>query len=94
MATVSVSLTPYLNLSGNSGVAAFALLRDSVVVQFGNGDIYLYGPQHPGERHVEHMKELAVSGHGLSTYISRVVRDDYEAKSITAPEAPDPYRRH
>ena len=50
MPTVSVSLTPYLNLSGNSQVAAFALLRDSVVVQFGNGDIYLYGPQHPGPR--------------------------------------------
>lgn len=83
MPTVSVSLTPYLNLSGNSGVAAFALLRDSVVVQFGNGDIYLYGPQHPGPRHVERMKHLAIVGRGLSTYISRVVRDDYEARSVT-----------
>lgn len=81
MATVSVSLMPYLNLSGKSGVAGFALLRDSVVVQFGNGDIVLYGPQHPGAEHVEHMKELAIAGHGLSSYIRRVVRDDYEAKS-------------
>lgn len=94
MATVSVSLTPYLNLSGDSGVAAFALLRDSVVVQFGNGDIYLYGPQHPGADHVEHMKTLAVAGHGLSTYISRVVRNDYEARSAAAPETPDVHRRH
>ena len=84
MATVSVSLTPYLNLSGTSRVVAFALLRDSVVVQFGNGDIYLYGPQHPGARHVERMKQLAVSGRGLSSYISRVVRDDSEARSVDA----------
>ncbi len=94
MATVSVSLTPYLNLSGDSGVAAFALLRDSVVVQFGNGDIYLYGPQHPGAEHVEHMKALAVAGHGLSTYISRVVRNDYEARSAAASEMPGAHRRH
>ena len=94
MPTVSVSLTPYLNLSGNSGVAAFALLRDSVVVQFGNGDIYLYGPQHPGAEHVEHMKELAVAGRGLSTYISRVVRDDYEARSASPPEPDDARYRH
>ena len=94
MATVSVSLTPYLNLSGSSGVSAFALLRDSVVVQFGSGDIYLYGPQHPGADHVEHMKQLAVSGRGLSTYISRVVRDDYEARSLVAPEMPGQHRRH
>ena len=94
MATVSVSLAPYLNLSGNSGVAAFALLRDSVVVQFGNGDIYLYGPQHPGAEHVERMKQLAIRGEGLSSYIRRVVHNDYEARSMAASETPGSHHRH
>ena len=48
-------------------------------------DIYLYGPQHPGPRHVERMKELAIVGRGLSSYISRVVHNDYEARSVGEP---------
>lgn len=94
MNAVTVSLTPYLNLGGESEVVAFALLRDSIVLQFRNGEIYLYGPQHPGVEHVERMKELAVVGSGLGRYITREVRDDYEASSIDLGGRPSSRRRH
>lgn len=89
MRTVSSlpTLTRYRNRSGDSGVVAFALLDDGIIVQFRGGATYLYGPRRPGQYHVGKMKSLAIAGRGLSTYISRYVRDKYE-EQLDAGEPP------
>lgn len=68
----------YGNLDGDSGVVAYRLFPDRIWVKFRGGDIYEYGPLRPGPRKVETMKRLARSGRGLSTFISRHVRENYE----------------
>jgi hypothetical protein len=65
------TMQPYRNLAGNSGVAAFDILRDGIIVRFVNGGIYLYDEHTPGREYVEEMKRLARLGRGLSSYISR-----------------------
>jgi len=70
----------YRNLSGNSGVVAFALAHDAILVEFEDGGIYLYNRESAGRERVERMKRLALEGRGLSTYIARHVRDGYAAK--------------
>jgi hypothetical protein len=71
----------YRNLSGTSGVTAFEIRKDSIVVRFKDGDEYLYNHQAPGREQVEHMKLLAQTGRGLSTYISRTIRNHYAQKT-------------
>ena len=73
-------MTPYRNLSGDSGVVAYELRESAIVVRFRNGDAYLYSHRRPGRTDVERMKHLAVAGRGLSGYIATEVRDRYEDK--------------
>lgn len=73
-------MKPYKNLSGNSGVLAYEIGEDYIKVKFRDGDVYLYNYSVTGKFNVERMKELAEEGKGLSTFISRNVRDDYTAK--------------
>lgn len=70
----------YKNLEGNSGVSFYAMDEDSIAVVFSNGAKYLYDHKKPGKRQVEKMKTLAKNGKGLSTYISRYVKDNFAAK--------------
>lgn len=69
----------YRNLSGNSGVLAYAVGPTSITVRFRNGDTphYLYDYASTGEQHVEAMKLLAHYGRGLSTYIAQHVQGRY-----------------
>src|SRR4051812_48302287 len=86
-ALAEISGRPYLRgmryeLYGNrgeSGVKAYAITQDSIRVKFSDGT-YLYNYARPGRTDVEQMKTLARRGHGLSTYISRNVKDRYAAK--------------
>ena len=73
-------LIPYGNRSGDSGVRAYALLADGIVVQFHAGALYFYGPGRPGAATVKQLKALAQQGRGLSTYISQHVAGNFEAK--------------
>lgn len=73
-------MTPYRNRSGSSGVTAYAILDEAIIVQFSNDTAYLYGPSRPGRHHVGRMKSLAMSGRGLGGYITRFVRDKYETR--------------
>jgi hypothetical protein len=73
-------LTPYRNRNGNSGVAAYALLDDGIVVRFVDGVTYRYGPAQPGRHHIGQMKSLALAGRGLGGYIRRYVREKYEER--------------
>ena len=70
----------YLNVSGDSGVTRYDMGPDFIRVQFQDATIYVYDHACPGKHHVDRMKELAASGRGLGTYISRCVRKAYARK--------------
>ena len=70
-------MTRYKNLSGRSGVTAYELGDDYIALQFHDGRVYIYDSDHPGQKHVEQMKKLAVSGSGLTTYLNKYVRDNF-----------------
>lgn len=67
----------YRNLSGNSGVVAYAIGDDSIAVEFQDGVVYLYTSRSTGAANVREMQRLALAGRGLSSFIARVVRDAY-----------------
>ncbi len=73
-------MQPYANLSGNSGVVAYEIRADSVIVEFTDGWLYSYTYRSAGADNIERMKELAASGRGLSGFISTTVRNDYATK--------------
>lgn len=70
----------YGNSHGGSGVTHYEIGPDCIDIQFVNGEAYRYDYTNPGQLHVHRMKQLAVSGTGLSTYISQIVRDNYAFK--------------
>lgn len=63
-----------------TGVRAFALLPDAIALQFSDGNVYLYTGEKPGAAHVRAMRERAVAGRGLSTYVSQHVQHRYAGK--------------
>lgn len=73
-------MTPYKNSGGKSGVAAFEIRREAIVVEFRHGGKYIYDYDTTGREHVEEMKVLALEGHGLATYINRHVRNLFAGK--------------
>ena len=73
-------MTPYRNLGGNSGIEAYEIGPDFIRVQFSDGSVYWYTYEKPGPQNVEHMKQLAVNGQGLNSFINTTVRDDYARK--------------
>ena len=70
----------YANLSRNSGVVAYEIAADSITVKFIDGNKYLYTNDSAGADNVDHMKQLALRGEGLSGFISATVRDRYARK--------------
>ncbi|MGF7129853.1 hypothetical protein P3T40_001324 [Paraburkholderia sp. EB58] len=60
----------YRNLSGDSGVDAYALGVGCIAVRFKSGATYWYTDASAGAEHVAEMSRLAQRGLGLSTYIS------------------------
>lgn len=72
-------MKPYANRSGNSGVLAYETGSTFIRVKFAGGEVYSYSYHSAGKTRVETMKRLAASGKGLSTYISRYVKDRYES---------------
>lgn len=69
-------MTPYAN-SKDSGIRSYEIGSDHITIKFNDGGIYLYNNIKPGSSHVAQMKQLAVSGHGLNTYINQHIRDNY-----------------
>lgn len=70
-------MKPYRNLSGRSGVRAYRTGPDAIAVEFADGSVYLYTRASAGAAAIARMRELAEAGRGLSTYISRHVRERY-----------------
>ncbi len=70
----------YRNLGGDSGIVAYKIDADSIIVEFSDNSLYLYDYTKPGPEEVEHMKKLAEQGQGLNSYISRYIKKRYAAK--------------
>lgn len=70
----------YRNLGGDSGVVAYDIGEDSITVEFSDGSVYLYTYQSAGGHNIEQMKELAVAGRGLNSFINKYVRKQYASK--------------
>ena len=70
----------YGNQSRESGVVAYDIDAGRIVVQFRNGDRYLYTEDSAGAANLATMQALARSGRGLSTFISQHVHDRYARK--------------
>jgi hypothetical protein len=73
-------MEPYPARGGDSGVAAFEIRPEAIVLRFKDGGVYLYDRRKPGRHHVEQMKQLARAGRGLATYMNRNVRENYAAR--------------
>jgi hypothetical protein len=70
----------YENLGGESGVVAYDIDAGQIIVQFRNGERYLYTEDSAGAANIAKMQALAKAGRGLSTFISQHVHDRYERK--------------
>ncbi len=67
----------YRNLSGESGVVAYACAPGRIEVRFRGGQRYVYTDRSAGAAAVREMQRLAQAGRGLSGYIAANVRDGY-----------------
>ena len=74
------AMKPYRNCTGHSGVSAYAIGKDFILMHFLGVGTYEYTDARPGRMHVRNMQTLAQAGIGLSTYISRFVRGNYTRK--------------
>ena len=70
----------YKNRSGESGVVAYDIDAGQIIVEFRNGERYLYTEDSAGAANVAQMQALAEAGHGLSSFISQHVHDRYARK--------------
>ena len=73
-------MTPYLNSSANSGITAYEIRREAIVVEFRHGGSYVYDYDTTGRELVEEMKVLALEGRGLATYINKHARNLFSEK--------------
>ncbi|MGH7577909.1 MAG: hypothetical protein ACREM1_22660 [Longimicrobiales bacterium] len=67
----------YRDVHGDSGVVAYDPGPDFIKVRFKHGETYVYNYESTGRFQVERMKVLAVSGEGLSAFISKFVKENY-----------------
>jgi len=70
----------YLDLGGKSGIRSYETGLDFIKVMFSSGSVYLYDYACTGMECVEKMKELAIKGTGLNSYIGKVVRGNYKLR--------------
>lgn len=69
----------YRNSGGDSGVSAYEIGSDYILVKFsGIGRTYRYSYRKAGQNHVENLKRLAQSGSGLNSYINNYVKNLYD----------------
>ena len=73
-------MTKYKNLGGKSEVTHYKIDKDAVTVDFTSCGRYIYSNQSAGSANVKQMKELAVAGKGLGTFIEKAVKHLYARK--------------
>jgi len=70
----------YKNQGGDSSISRFQIDTDELLVEFDNGDKYLYNRIRPGVIHVRQMQQLAELGQGLNSYIKQYVNKNFYQK--------------
>ena len=70
----------YKNLSGQSKVAAYEIVKDAMTIRFADSSVYRYTNQSADPANISKMKSLAIAGKGLGTYIDANVKDRYLRK--------------
>lgn len=70
----------YLNLSGKSGVAGYKIGVSSIIVGFKDNSQYEYTFPSAGTDNIERMKNLAIQGFGLNSFINKHVKYRYALK--------------
>jgi hypothetical protein len=73
-------MTPYGGHTKKHGVLSYDIKEDAIDVEFTSGWVYHFSYSKPGAPRVEHMKQLAESGHGLSTFINKHVKNRFESR--------------
>lgn len=68
----------YLNLRGNSPIIGYEIEPKRITVWFNGYKPYSYSYISAGANNIETMKQLAKAGSGLSAFITRNVRNDFE----------------
>ena len=69
----------YRNSGGDSGVSAYEIGSDYIVVKFsGTSRTYRYSYRKAGQNHMENLKRLAQSGGGLYSYINIHIKYLYD----------------
>jgi hypothetical protein len=72
-------LQPYYG-SENTGVKAFEIGNNYIVVEYKDGRIYLYNDEFPGEEPLQIMKQKAKKGDKLGSYINTEIKNNYAAQ--------------
>lgn len=75
-------MTSYKDIDGDSGVSRYEIGNNRITVEFKTNSRYLYTYSSAGEVHIEKMKELAIIGNGLNSYINKNVRTKYDSNLI------------
>jgi len=70
----------YKNLSGNSSVVAYEIEEDSITVKFSDSMQYKYSNASAGSQNITQMKNLAILGRGLNSFIMKNVKKNYSSK--------------
>lgn len=82
-------MEPYKNLSGQSNVASYRIDSDQIIVGFAASMysaamFYKYTYAASGQGAIDHMKQLALQGSGLNSYINTsAVKKQFVAKALT-----------
>lgn len=72
-------MTKYLNRTGESNIDCYEILANYIeVLFFKSNKIYRYSYLSASKEAVEVMKKLALSGHGLNSFINKYAKFKYE----------------
>ncbi|OIO01609.1 MAG: hypothetical protein COX65_04955 [Elusimicrobia bacterium CG_4_10_14_0_2_um_filter_56_8] len=77
---IRIPAEKYQNLSGNSVVLQYKIVHDSVTVTYTDHSVYIYTNQSAGRLNVKKMKDLALAGKGLGTFIEANVKENFSRK--------------
>lgn len=75
-------MIPYRDIDRDSGVEAYDVGADYIIVQFKEGKtkFYKYTNSSAGAASIQRMKDLAANGEGLNSFIMKNVKSGYESK--------------
>lgn len=75
----SMRMQLYADLNDDSGVSSYEIGDSYLKVCFNSDSVfYVYSHVSADKYHVEHMKNMAIVGKGLNSYIDQNVKHDYE----------------